>query len=66
MKLCKIEMDNGKFVFRYFLAKRNVKHVVYFAVQFLGDEKSHSPNRRGNCDLRSPGTIDTHGQVGEC
>ena len=29
IKLCKIGMDNGKFVFRNLLAKRNVKNIVY-------------------------------------
>ena len=27
--------------------------------QFLGDEKSHSPNGRVICDLHSPDTFDT-------
>ena len=51
-------MDYGKFVFRDFSTKQNIKNILQFN-QFLGDEKSHSPNGRVICDLHSPDTFDT-------
>ena len=53
-------MDYGKFVFRDFSAKQNIKNIVFLQFnQCLGDEKSHSPNGRVICDLHSPDTFDT-------
>ena len=53
-------MDYGKIVFRDFSAKQNIKtsFILQFN-QFLGNEKSHSPNGRVICDLHSPDTFDT-------
>ena len=53
-------MDYGKFVFRNFSVKQSIKKsfILQFN-QFLGDEKSHSPNGRVICDLHSPDTFDT-------
>ena len=54
-------MDYGNFVFRDFSAKQNIKKTSFILQfnQFLGDEKSHSPNGRVICDLHSPDTFDT-------
>ena len=54
-------MDYVKFVFRDFSAKQNKKKTSFILqfIQFLGDEKSHSPNGRVMCDLHSPDTFDT-------
>ena len=51
-------MDYG--LFRDFSAKQSIKtsFILQFN-QFLGDEKSHSPNGRVICDLHSPDTFDT-------
>ena len=54
-------MGYGKFVFRDFSAKQNIKKRS-FTLQFnpfLDNEKSHSPNGRVICDLHSPDTFDT-------
>ena len=32
IKLCHTDMDYGKFVFRDFSAKQNIKNIVYFAI----------------------------------
>ena len=47
-------------MFRDFSAKQSIKtsFILQFN-QFLGDEKSHSPNGRVICDLHSPDTFDT-------
>ena len=40
IKLCKIEMDNGKFAFRNSLAKQNVKHCLFSSlISFLAMKK---------------------------
>ena len=54
-------MGYGKFVFRDFSAKPNIKKRLFTLQfnQFLGNEKSHSPNGRVICDLHSPDTFDT-------
>ena len=52
-------MDYGKFVFRDFSAKQYKKQFLLQFNQFLGNEKSHSPNGRVICDLHSPDTFDT-------
>ena len=44
-----------------FLGKTEYKKTSFILQfnQFLGDEKSHSPNGRVICDLHSPDTFDT-------
>ena len=60
IKLCHTDIDYGTFVFRDFSAKQSIKTSFTLQFnQFLGDEKSHSPNGRVICDLHSPDTFDT-------
>ena len=61
IKLCKIEMGDGKFVLRNLLAKQNAKQICLFCslIDFLAMKNHTRQKGRVNCDLHSPDTLDT-------